>query len=108
METLKEVAVILGYLAEIAAVIVAVYKIGKRIDKKVEKIESHMTENYVDIKRLTFVSKDMPIGERLDAGEKYVNAGGNGEVKVQYNVLKAEYEEALKNEMHSHNSRKDD
>lgn len=101
MEALKDIAVILGYLAEIAAVIVAVYKIGKKIDKKVERIENHMTENYVDIKRLTFVSKDMPIGERLDAGEKYVNAGGNGEVKVQYNVLKKEYEEQLLNELHS-------
>lgn len=101
METLKEVAVILGYLAEIAAFAFAVYKICKKIDKKLETIESHMTENYVDIKRLTFVSKDMPIGERLDAGEKYVKAGGNGEVKVQYNVLKKQYEEQLTDKIQS-------
>ena len=100
METLKETAVLLGYIAEIAAFAVAAYKIGKKIYKKLESIENHMTENYVDIKRLTFVSKDMPIGERLDAGEKYVKAGGNGEVKVQYNVLKEEYEEEIRKETH--------
>lgn len=43
----------------------------------------------------------MPIGERLDAGEKYVKSGGNGEVKVQYKVLKKEYEEELTHEIHS-------
>lgn len=88
IETLKEVAAIIGYIGEIVAIIIAGFKIYKNLDKKFSSIEEHNKENYIDIKRLTFVSKDMPIGERLDAGEKYVNAGGNGEVKVQYNVLK--------------------
>lgn len=101
MDTLSDVAVILKNIAEIAAFIFAIYKICKKIDKKFDTIESHMTENYVDIKRLTFVSENMPIGERLDAGEKYVKAGGNGEVKVQYNVLKKQYEEQLTDKIQS-------
>ena len=84
------------------------YKICKKIDKKLETIESHMTENYVDIKRLTFVSKDMPIGERLDAGEKYVKAGGNGEVKSEYIVLKEKHEEDLRRKLHFEEKGKDD
>lgn len=101
METLREIALIFSYLAEIAVVAFAAFKIYKKLDKKLTSIEEHNKENYIGIKRLTFVSKEMPIGERLDAGEKYVKEGGNGEVKVQYNVLKEEYEEMLKNEIHS-------
>ncbi len=100
MEILKETAIILGYIAEIIAFVIAAYKVAKKFDKRLETIESHMTENYIDIKRLTFVSKDMPIGERLDAGEKYVNAGGNGEVKSEYIVLKEEHEEELRKKYH--------
>ena len=100
IETLKEVALILGYLGTIAGFAFGAFKVYKKIDQKLSTIESHTKENYTDIKRLTFVSKDMPIGERLDAGEKYVNSGGNGEVKVQYNVLKKEYEEQFTHEIH--------
>ena len=44
-------------------------------------IEEHCRENYLAALRLTIMSKDMPIGERMSAGEKYLDAGGNGEIK---------------------------
>lgn len=101
IEALKEAALIVGYLSTLAGVAVAVYKICKKIDKKLSTIEAHTLENYKDIKRLTFVSEEMPMSERLDAGEKYVKAGGNGEVKMQYKILKKEYEERLTDKLRS-------
>lgn len=101
IETVKEIAAFITAASTIAGFFVAIYKVFKKFDKKLSNIEEHTKENYIDIKRLTFVSKDMPIGERLDAGEKYVKSGGNGEVKVQYKVLKKEYEEELTHEIHS-------
>lgn len=44
-------------------------------------IEQHCKENYLMCLRLTIMSKDMPVGERIAAGIKYLEAGGNGEVK---------------------------
>lgn len=100
IEILKEIALIIGYIGTIVSFAFGAFKVYKKIDQKLSTIECHTKENYTDIKRLTFVSKEMPIGERLDAGEKYVRSGGNGEVKAQYKVLKKEYEEQLTSLMH--------
>lgn len=61
----------------------SVEAIGKRMDK----IEKHDTEQYLGILRLTVMSPEMPISERLIAGQKYVALGGNGDVKHYYQEL---------------------
>ncbi len=47
----------------------------------IKELKRHSKENYLGIKRLTVMSHDMPIGERIVAGSDYIKAGGNGEVK---------------------------
>lgn len=51
------------------------------IKEDIKELKSHSHENYLGIKRLTVMSHDMPIGERIVAGNDYIKAGGNGEVK---------------------------
>ena len=63
------------------------------IQKKVEKVEEHTTENYMNELRIIIMSEEMPLGERLQAGEKYVSMNGNGEIKAKYKILQQEYEE---------------
>ncbi len=60
----------------------------KPIIKKFETLESQSTQNYMGILRLTIMSREMPIGERIVAGHKYLKEGGNGEVK---SFLKKEF-----------------
>lgn len=63
------------------------------IQKKVEKVEEHTTENFMNELRIIIMSEEMPLGERLQAGEKYVSMNGNGEIKAKYKILQQEYEE---------------
>lgn len=49
--------------------------------ENIPSIEEHCRENYLTGLRLTIMSKDMPLGERISAGAKYIELGGNGEVK---------------------------
>jgi hypothetical protein len=51
------------------------------IKEDIKELKDHSKENYLGIKRLTVMSHDMPIGERIVAGHDYIKAGGNGEVK---------------------------
>ena len=51
------------------------------IKEDIAELKDHSKENYLGIKRLTVMSRDMPIGERIVAGDDYIKAGGNGEVK---------------------------
>lgn len=50
-------------------------------DEQLKEIKEHELENYLTGLRLTIMSNDMPMGERLIAGKKYIDLGGNGDVK---------------------------
>ena len=62
------------------------------IDKKLGKMREHQDEQYLAILRLTIMSEEMPMAERLIAGEKYKKMGGNGEVKKFLHQLEKQCE----------------
>ena len=62
------------------------------IDKKLDKMQTHQNEQYLAILRLTIMSEEMPMAERLIAGQKYVKLGGNGDVKKFLHQLEAQCE----------------
>lgn len=49
--------------------------------KEIPEIKKHCHENYLTSLRLTIMSNEMPLGERIIAGQKYIDEGGNGDVK---------------------------
>jgi hypothetical protein len=49
--------------------------------KEIPEIKKHCLENFLTGLRLTIMSNEMPLGERIIAGQKYIDEGGNGEVK---------------------------
>ncbi len=73
-----------------------IYGVGLKVCKRIvkplidafEELKAHSHENYMGILRLTIMSNEMPIGERIVAGHKYLKEGGNGEVKA---FLKSEF-----------------
>jgi hypothetical protein len=66
---------------------------------EIEAVKQHCLENYITDLKLIIMSEEMPLGERLQAGEKYVSLGQNGEIKAKYKLLQHEYEE--QNETHA-------
>lgn len=59
--------------------------------KNVKKLMEHDKEQYLSILRLTLMSPDVPISERIIAGDKYIKAGGNGDCKHYYFDLLKEH-----------------
>ena len=74
-------------LGVIVATAVKVYRLVRKWEKWVEEQSEHSLDNYLSIKRLTIMSHEMPLSERIAAGEKYIKYGGNGEVKHKYEEL---------------------
>ena len=62
------------------------------IDKKLGEMKEHHDEQYLAILRLTIMSEEMPMVERLIAGAKYKKMGGNGDVKKFLQKLEAQCE----------------
>lgn len=63
---------------------------------RIEKDE-HDIENYKAILRLVIMTPEMPLSERIEAGDIYVNKlNGNGGVKQKYKELLARFAEEHK------------
>ena len=64
-----------------AAVAFTVKRLFAPFIKVIEELKEHTRENYLTGLRLTIMSADMPLGERIVAAHKYIKYGGNGDVK---------------------------
>ena len=61
--------------------------------------EDRLTKVEKDNLKVIIMSDEMPIEERLQAGERYIELGGNSVIKIHYNELKREYESKIKKEV---------
>ena len=77
LEWIIKIGAVIGSLAVIWKVFSAVVKLPKYI----RDMHRHTFENYMSILRITIMDPHMPLGERIAAAEKYLEYGGNGEVK---------------------------
>ena len=71
-------------IAGAVSAIIGIWKIVVKLvhlSDMIKEMQEHEQENYLSLLRLTVMSEEMPLGERIVAGDKYIKAGGNGEVK---------------------------
>ena len=66
-------------------------KASAELLEKVNTLVEHDEDQYLSILRLTIVEENMPISERIIAGDKYIKKGGNGDVKKYYQKMLAEH-----------------
>lgn len=78
-----------------AGICVTVYfsnkKANAKLEANVKTLMEHDREQYLSILRLTIMSEEMPVSERIIAGDKYIKAGGNGDVKKYYQQMIEEH-----------------
>lgn len=74
----------------LTAVVNAIVSAVQKKRGKATTQEAHLDEQYLAILRLTIMSEEMPMAERLIAGQKYVKLGGNGDVKKFLHQLEAQ------------------
>lgn len=78
---------LLTFAGVCVTVIVSNRKSNAKLVEKVDKLVEHDHEQYLSILRLTIMSEEMPVSERIIAGDKYIKAGGNGDVKKYYQQM---------------------
>ena len=72
----------------IITAVTTAYKFIRKWDKWVKQKDKHDIEQYVQILRLVIMTPEMPLSERISAGDTYVNElRRNGAVKQKYNEL---------------------
>lgn len=83
----------------ISAGVVVLIKWAKWRDR-LNALERHTLENYMSTLRLTVRDETASMEERLEAGRKYIQLGGNGAIKVKYKMLLKEFEQKERNVKH--------
>ena len=83
IDLIIRLAAFLGAVGAIYAVCLRIWRrVTKPVNDALAELNKHSHENYMALLRLTIMSNEMPIGERIIAGHKYLQEGGNGEVKA--------------------------
>ena len=91
MGWIEELATLCGDLSVIATLCAAIYRFSRRL----ERMERHQHNDYLCMLRLMILSEELPVEERLKAGEEYVREGGNGAIKARYQLMLEEYQEEI-------------
>jgi hypothetical protein len=88
IDIIIKVAALLSALGVIIAASVKVIKSARKFMKSIDTfnttvadLKEQSEENNMSLLRITIMSSEMPIGERIVAGQKYLDRGGNGDVK---------------------------
>ncbi|MCH5192183.1 MAG: hypothetical protein J1F23_08480 [Oscillospiraceae bacterium] len=87
------IASVITALTVIVTFAVTCYKFIRKEEKWRETKDRHDKENYLNILRLVIMSDEMPLTERIAAGDKYIALGGNGAIKHKYQELIAQLKE---------------
>lgn len=89
------IAIIAGVISGLGIILGTLWKIHNFLDKlenKYDEINNTLKENTMYILKMAVLSEEMPLLDRIHAGELYVNMGGNGTIKKKYEHLLEEYE----------------
>lgn len=90
-------ASVLTALGVIIATAVKVYKFIRKWETWIEEKDEHDKAQRKDILRLIIMTPEMPLSERISAGDVYVNKlHGNGGVKQKYLELLQKFSEEHK------------
>ena len=80
-----------GAIAAISALIVKIVKVVRKVidyfkDLKdsLDTLLKHDKEQYKAILKLTVMTENMPLSERIGAAKEYLELGGNGDVRKYY------------------------
>ncbi len=87
-EQIIAMAAVISAVTVVITAIVTAYRFIRKWDKWREEKDLHDKENYKAILRLVIMTPEMPLSERIEAGDTYVNKlNGNGGVKQKYKEL---------------------
>lgn len=64
-----------------------------KMESKFDKYDETINQNTIHILRMALLSEDVPLLDRINAGRKYIELGGNGYGHVVYEKLLKELDE---------------
>lgn len=96
---------IAGVISAIVVVVSTWYKtfnMCHQVLRKLEEFEETTKRNELHIMKLGLFNEGLPLTERIHCGKRYLELGGNGTGKIQYELLVKKMEDELEHNHYSH------
>lgn len=74
-------------LTVIVGCVIKIYKLARMIEEKIESYDKNLEQLNLHLNKMALLDKNMPLVDRLHAGEWYLKHGGNGLGKKVYEQL---------------------
>ena len=84
---LVEVAGIITALTVIITALWKMYSLARKVEDKLESYDKNLEQLNLHLNKMALLDKNMPLVDRLHAGEWYLKHGGNGLGKKVYEQL---------------------
>lgn len=84
---LVTIASIITSLTVIFTAVIKVYKLVRRVENKLEAYDKNLEELNLHLNKMALLDTNLPLIDRIHAGEWYIAHGGNGIGKKVYNQL---------------------
>ena len=84
---LIELASIVTAVTVLLTAIVKIYSLARRVEEKLDAYDKNIEQLNLHLNKMALLDKNMPLVDRLHAGEWYLKHGGNGLGKKVYNQL---------------------
>lgn len=88
-----EIAAVITAIGVIVGTVLKIHSVLNRLEKKFDDYDDMLKENTLHILKMALLSEDLPITDRINAGKRYLELGGNGYGKIVYNQLIRRIEE---------------
>ena len=85
------IASIITALTVISTTCFKIYIFFRNLEKKYDEMNDILKNNTLYILKIAVLDEQLPLTDRLHAGELYMDLGGNGAVKKKYQELLKEY-----------------
>lgn len=82
-----QIASIITALTVIIGCIFKLYNLARRVENKLDSYDKNLEQLNLHLNKMALLNTDLPLVDRLHAGEWYIAHGGNGMGKKVYNQL---------------------
>ena len=95
---------IAGIISAIVVIVSTGYKtltMCHKVLRKLEEFEEMTKRNELHIMKLGLLNDGLPLSERIHCGKRYIELGGNGTGKIQYEILVKKMEDELEHKYYT-------
>lgn len=94
IDNILVIASVITSLTVICSFMFKIYNFFRKLEKKYDKMNGLLKKNTLYVLKLAVLNEELPLIDRIHAGEQYIDLGGNGLIKKEYEHLLKKYEES--------------